>query len=76
MTFKNFDIKVNYNGKYDFYTSDNKVIILNQDGDTSVLFKIIEDSVVISSISYDTEVIIDSSIKKVDINISDPIEFE
>lgn len=76
MNFKGFEIEVNYNGNYDFFTCDNKALILNQDGEISISFKVIGDSISITSTNYDTEIIIDTETKKVEINIPDPMEFE
>ncbi|MCY1049642.1 hypothetical protein [Mammaliicoccus sciuri] len=76
MNFKDFEIQVNYKGNYDFFTSDNKALILNQDGEISISFKVIGDSISITSTNYDTEIIIDTANKKVEINIPDPLEFE
>lgn len=76
MNFKGFEIEVNYNGNYDFFTCDNKALILNQDGEISISFKVIGDSISITSTNYDTEIIIDTANKKVEINIPDPLEFE
>ncbi|WP_353462661.1 hypothetical protein PYH58_11690 [Mammaliicoccus sciuri] len=76
MNFKGFEIEVNYNGNYDFFTCDNKALILNQDGEISISFKVIGDSISITSTNYDTEVIISTATKKVEINVPDPMEFE
>jgi len=76
MNFKCFEIEVNYNGNYDFFTCDNKALILNQDGEISISFKVIGDSISITSTNYDTEVIISAATKKVEINVPDPMEFE
>ncbi|MCD3219898.1 hypothetical protein [Mammaliicoccus sciuri] len=76
MNFKGFEIEVNYNGNYDFFTCDNKALILNQDGEISISFKVIGDSISITSTNYDTEVIISAATKKVEINVPDPMEFE
>ncbi|MBM6628759.1 hypothetical protein JTF04_03615 [Mammaliicoccus vitulinus] len=76
MTFKGFEIEVNYKGNYDFFTSDNKVLILNQDGEISISFEIIGNSISITSTNYDTGISIDTSTKKVEVNIPDPMEFE
>ncbi|MBG9209753.1 MULTISPECIES: hypothetical protein [Mammaliicoccus] len=75
MNFKGFEIEVNYNGNYDFFTCDNKALILNQDGEISISFKVIGDSISITSTNYDTEVIISAATKKVEINVPDPMEF-
>ncbi|MCD8881644.1 hypothetical protein RM648_09050 [Mammaliicoccus sciuri] len=75
MNFKGFEIEVNYNGNYDFFTCDNKALILNQDGEISISFKVIGDSISITSTNYDTEVIISAATKKVEINVPDPLEF-
>ncbi|QRO84943.1 hypothetical protein [Mammaliicoccus vitulinus] len=76
MTFKGFEIEVNYKGNYDFFTSDNKVLILNQDGEISISFEIIGNSISITSTNYDTGISIDTATKKVEVNIPDPMEFE
>ncbi|WP_436887718.1 hypothetical protein [Mammaliicoccus sciuri] len=76
MDFKGFEIEVNHNGNYDFFTCDNKALILNQDGEISISFKVIGDSISITSTNYDTKVIISTATKKVEINIPDPMEFE
>ncbi|RTX74086.1 hypothetical protein CD117_03960 [Mammaliicoccus sciuri] len=76
MNFKGFEIEVNYKGKYDFFTCETKALILNQDGEISLSFKVTGDCISITSTNYDTEIIIDTASKKVEINIPDPMEFE